>query len=347
MDDEVQGIEWRRLAVEFREVHEGTAADGALREGLPGSRIEPIVGGHVLENRPRYDEAEVGTGTDRDGGELRPGAARHASDLLESSFRFVEAGQNELQRQLAAQALRHSLKALQGRAIGEAGIEVAAEKSGLQGVEAVQARDGRVHVLPLQSHADLRHRAVDPADPHGDLFRAAGGARGGGRAFELQLDGLLEGLAGLQDIGVGQPERAHVGLVGGIRPVALILHLEGITQHSAGHREARHDFVLQRADVHDGLFRIDHLGKAGLDLAAADLLHLDPPAADALDAVQHDEAGAVGEEVGFGRSAARKAQAPVRVTGDARPVAEALRVVAADRPIGNAETVFRLLDDEV
>ena len=134
-----------------------------------------------------------------------------------------------------------------------------------------------------------------------------------------------------------EPQRAHVGLVRGIGPVALVLHLEGVAQHGADHPQSRRHLVGERADVHDRLHRIDDFRKAGLDHPAVHLAHLHRMSAYALHAVQDDESGAVGEEVGLGGSDAIETQRAVRGAGDARAIVEALPVAAAARGVGDGE----------
>ena len=86
----------------------------------------------------------------------------------------------------------------------------------------------------------------------------------------------------------------------------------------------------QRADVEDGLQRIDELGKAGLDLAAVDMAHLAPAGRRRLQRMQHDEAGAVGDEVGLRRRRPpSKASEPSLDAGDARVIDEALPGIGA------------------
>ena len=144
-----------------------------------------------------------------------------------------------------------------------------------------------------------------------------------------------------------EPQRAHVGLVRGIGPVALVLHLEGVAQHGADHAESRRHLVGERADVHDRLHRVYDLRKAGLDHPAVHLAHLHRVSADSLHPVQDDEPGAVGEEVGLGGPDAIETQRAVRAAGDARAVIEALSVAAAARGVGDGEASFGFLYLEI
>ena len=87
-----------------------------------------------------------------------------------------------------------------------------------------------VEVVALQvgdAEPDLRHQRSGRA-AEGDLDRPVA-ARACGHARRAPLDGerrdLPQPLAGRQRVGEGQRERAVVGLVGGIGPVALVLGL--------------------------------------------------------------------------------------------------------------------------
>ena len=89
---------------------------------------------------------------------------------------------------------------------------------------------------------------------------------------------------GRDGIGPGQGERADVGLVRGVGPVALVLHLVGVALHPAGHaqRPVRRP-VGELAQVHHRLHRVDDRGEAALDGAAVDVEDLHRLARHALD----------------------------------------------------------------
>ena len=201
--------------------------------------------------------------------------------------------------------------------------------------------------LPFQAHADAGDAPRLRPQVDGDLRRAGSARPRRRRSLETQLDRLLDGLAGLQGIGMREPQGPHVGLVGRIRPVALVFHLEGVAQHRADHLQVRRDLVGQRADVHDRLHRIDDLGKAGLDDCAAHLGHLHRVPADPLHPVQDHEARPVREEVRLGGPGPFEAQGAVRTAGDARAIDEALLPVAAGCRVGDGEAIAGLLDREV
>ncbi len=55
--------------------------------------------------------------------------------------------------------------------------------------------------------------------------------------------------------------------------------------------------MRQGADVEEGTSRIDQLRKLAFDDASIDVLHLERSADDALQRMQHHEAGAVGDEI--------------------------------------------------
>ena len=100
-----------------------------------------------------------------------------------------------------------------------------------------------------------------------------------------------------QRIGPRLLQRAHIGLVGGVGPVALVLHLEGLAFHGAGGPETGRDLVRQGPDAGDRAARIDVKRERRELLAAVLVHHLHGLACHAVDRVQHDEAGAVGQHV--------------------------------------------------
>ena len=104
----------------------------------------------------------------------------------------------------------------------------------------------------------------------------------GGLAGHGQRDALAQLLALGDRVGPGQGERPDIGLVGGVQPVALVLHLEGVALHAAGDAQARQRLVGQGADVHERAGGVDQLGKAAVLDAAVDPLDLDRGTADAL-----------------------------------------------------------------
>ena len=95
---------------------------------------------------------------------------------------------------------------------------------------------------------------------------------GAGARRHREHDALPELLSRPQRVGPGQRQRAHIGLVGGVGPVALVLHLEGVALHAAGHLEAGRELVGQRPQVHHGLDGVDQVREAGLDDAPVDML---------------------------------------------------------------------------
>src|SRR3546814_16044460 len=83
-------------------------------------------------------------------------------------------------------------------------------------------------------------------------------------------------VAARHDIGPGPRERADIGFVRGVGPVALILHLERITIEAARDRRATL-LVDQRADVGERLPRRDRFGEARAFDAAVALFPTERP----------------------------------------------------------------------
>ena len=178
----------------------------------------------------------------------------------------------------------------------------------------------------------------------------SGGPAASGRTrsgpLEAQLDRLLNRLAGIQREWMREIQWPNVRLVRRVGPVALVLHLEGVAQHGAGHLEPWRDLVGECADVHDGLLGVDHLRKEGLDHFAAHIGHQRRMPTDPLQCVQHDEAGPVRDKGSLRSPASFEAQRAVRTAGDARSIDEALTLLGADRAVGDDEAIARLLHGE-
>ena len=91
----------------------------------------------------------------------------------------------------------------------------------------------------------------------------------------LRLTDCLNLAARRQRVGPRQRQRPDIGLERGVGPVAVVLHLEGVAFHAAGRPHARHHLVAERADVEEGLHRIDDGRELVLHLAAVDMDDLD------------------------------------------------------------------------
>ena len=137
-----------------------------------------------------------------------------------------------------------------GIAVGDPRIERADQELRRQLPDRIGRHQGRLEVLRAQAEADPRH-ACRPAPPTVTRTGAAPppAATCGTSPVERQPHRLLGGLAGLDHVGPGLGERPDIGLVGGIVPVAVVLHLEGVALHGAGHLDARQHLVGERADV--------------------------------------------------------------------------------------------------
>ena len=110
-------------------------------------------------------------------------------------------------------------------------------------------------------------------------------------------------------------------------------------------RGARRELVADRAQVHHRLHGIDQVGKSRVESLAGRFGDPRRLAGDVLDRMQHDEAGAIGEEIGDrARPRAEKRSAAVGAADDLGAVGEFLRRVPGDRIVGDAEAVRVLLD---
>ena len=106
-------------------------------------------------------------------------------------------------------------------------------------------------------------------------------------------------------------------------------------------RTPGNDLVGQGADVHERAGRVDQLGKAAVLDAAVDVLDLDRCAADACQRMQHDEAGAVGDEVGERLAFGREGRLPEASASIRAAIGEGLLRVPADGVVGDSEAAAR------
>src|SRR5688572_12661024 len=103
----------------------------------------------------------------------------------------------------------------------------------------------------------------------------------------------------------------------------------------------------ERAELHHGLDRVDEIREGAILDRAVDVLDAHGIAGDAIDGVEDDEAGAVGDEIRLGPALRAEAQPTLGGAGDLRAVAEGLRRVLAKRVIGDAEGLAVLADRQV
>ncbi len=259
----------------------------------------------------------------------------------------VDLADHRLEPQFAAERASRRHGSLQGCAVVPATGIVRTDD--VMRVELAQGRGGAQHrgrVLRIEADAERRRKAAERRQSQSD-GALAGGEHGAGVLRNAERDALPKAFAGSERVGPRQGEGADVGLVGGVCPVALILHLEGVALHAAGDGESRREGVRQRPQVHHRLHRIDEIREARLDRAPVDALHGARFAGDALDRVQHDETGAVREEVGRRLPVRLEGERAVRAAADRRAIDQALALVPGGGPVGNAEGVLRLLDAKV
>ncbi len=381
VDHEIQQLGRRPLAVQLGEIREHAAAERLAGEG--GARRAVDLGG-LGAGRP--DAAGQGAfqirgRADRQLGELDAGLldgipdprqiALHDGGISRWPAVLVAAGEHRLQHQPGAGRLGHRLEHRQHlaaladprvveregrdpragqvarRAVGDPAVERTDEELWRQRLDRREIGEDRGPLLRRQAEPDRRHPARPAADREMHRLRPAAHGHARRRAVDRQPDRLLAHLAGRQRVGPGQRERADIGLVGGVRPVAMVLHLEGIALHGAGHLDARQDLVGQGAQVLERAHRVDPRRERRLRPLAVGMEHLDRAAGDAGQGMEHDEAGPVGHEVGGGDRLALEGQAAIRAALDPGAVAQLLLGVLADRVVADLEALAGLADLQV
>ena len=248
---------------------------------------------------------------------------------------------------MTAQCVRDCREPPHGVRAGMPGIEVAAQIGRTESRELLGTCQRSPGLLPFETHGHVRHAARLRA--HGDcnLRPTVSNRRCRSGPLETQLHGLFDRLSGAQREGVRKIQRPHVRLVRRIGPVALVLHLESVPQHRAGHPESRRDLMAERTDVHDRLLGVNHFRKAGLDHLATHLGHQRWMPADSLQAMQDDETGPVRDEIRLRSPVSFKAKRAVRAAGDARSVDVALPLVRANRRVRDGEAIAGLFHAQV
>ena len=275
--DEVEPVDRRALAVELGEVAEHAAADPGAGEGGAGG-VEHGLG----RRRPaaRRCPAACTSGRTR-ARAARPGTGSRVSATVRAERRdlrleAVDVGDHRFEPRRGADGPRDV--DLGGEAcpvVAAARVEVADQVVG-----ADWPRPRRRRRRPRRCRRDRgrgRARGTLPSPPGPISTRTPARApRWRGTApVTVRVTACSTLCPGRERVGPGQGERADVGLVRGVGPVALVLHLVGVALHPAGHaqRPGRRPWV-SCAQVHHRLHRVDDLGEAALDRAAVDMLDL-------------------------------------------------------------------------
>ena len=316
-------LDRRTLAVELGEVGEHAAADARLRKGLARRPVEPVERRAGRPCAAGQRGFQIGRRRDEHGCEWRCRARRPSARALRTSSSYRSTLARRRPRATARRTERAAdfrrTCASAARPCPRPRIECADDVMRPGRSQAARRRPAspRRPSDRGRSRAAARRAAVGDSDRR--LASSARRNRRAGRRRDGTRHTLAELVAGLQRVGPRQRERPHIGLVGGVGPVALVLHLEGVALHAAGDLEARRELVRQRAQIHHRLHRIDQVRKCRLDDAARRHARRWPASArHALDGMEDDEAGAVGEKVRDGLALGREAQPPPAVALDDR-----------------------------
>ena len=117
-------------------------------------------------------------------------------------------------------------------------------------------------------------------------------------APEGDRDGLLDRLADCDGIGIGQRQGPAIGLVRGVRPVALVLHLEDVADHADVDGAVAHS-VAQTGNVARGLAGPDGAGETCRLEGAVGVDHLERFTRESDNRVQQGEACATDRHLPF------------------------------------------------
>src|SRR5664279_2550349 len=156
-------------------------------------------------------------------------------------------------------------------------------------------REDGIRVVGVETQTQCGRGAKRLAYAYAD--RAAFARDRGRSAGDLEGYRLIDSASRLQGIRPRKRKRTHVGLVGRVGPIALILHFVGVALHEAFDRRSWSECVPDRAQVHHRLHGINQTWKAGFDGLSVDLDDMSLFSCDIGDWVQNDEAGPVGEKI--------------------------------------------------
>ena len=201
-----------------------------------------------------------GAGETSTTGNGEPSSAAIRAEGRNFGLEAVDLGDHRFEPRRRVERARHLDCGGKRRAIvAAARIEMADEMSGADGAQPLGLPQRSRRVVGIETQTQRRRRSERVAERDADR-RLPMSARGR-RACDLQRNRLFERHVLRQRVRPGQSERAHIGLVGGVGPVALILHLEGVALHPAFDARAGRELVLDGAQVHHRLDRVDQFGK--------------------------------------------------------------------------------------
>ncbi len=338
--DEVDEPDRREVAIELGEGTEGAPADPGAGERTARRGVKAFEIRHRRRGRPRV-EADTGLrGHDQQRFEPWNDGADPGGETVELNLDVVGRG-DHLEGERDAEPVGQFRRTGRDRGpIGRAKVdgridELHAESAKRIGAGKARADSGDRDAQPDPGHgAGIGRGEVDlrllPRRPHG--------SRGHG-ATERDRDRLAEGLAGREHVGIGQAQGPDIGLERSVQPVAVILRLPGVTLHADGRPEVAGDPMAQGADVREARLRIDVARKAHSPFIAVHVGDMDRLAGDALQRMQHDEAGTIGPDVIGGRGARLESDGAVGRSLDPR--------LPGEIAIGSAATGVERHDESV
>lgn len=177
---------------------------------------------------------------------------------------------------------------------------------GLQDIERSQLFP---ETLGSQPYANRGKSDIRRDEPNGYRIRTVGCKLRIPLGKDLYGDPLTEALTLRHEIGPGQSQGPHVGLVGGIGPVALILHLEDIANELRCHHDTGRHTVGDLSNVLERLPRFDRIGPACLFHRAVIVRNCNWFSGNTDGRMQDYEAGACGFEIRIAHTISREMHA--------------------------------------
>ena len=285
-----------------------TGTPGKASRAAAISSAQPGAGGKTEPGSVHFRSAG---GRDGDARELALAAGRGGADRRHVALHDREIGARLAVRVDAGDdGLEHQLRAGRRAELGEAShrrrvVARRADRNGRRGMTGraflIRSALAIASAMPSAGTASPTRGMAWPVGAPIDTSIGAAppaAAAAGALPCSVSVTRLRELLALLERVGPGERQRPHIGLVGGVHPVAMVLHLEGVALHAAGRPSAPAAISCVSA-------RMSRNGQAGSTssgnllstMRAVDVLDGERRADHAGERMQHDEAGAVGDEV--------------------------------------------------
>ena len=298
--EEVEQARVGMVAVQLGEVREHAAAEPDARKGGAGRPIHLREAGEAERLDALQGEAQQPRLLGHDGSGPQPRPGRRLRRRLQFPVHGPRARHHDFEHDLGVERRRE--RSISRESLGRAGLprvvfadEMPGAERRQQGAPVLRGGGGVGHG---DAEPDLGHdHARLAADRDRDRIAAASGANRRGAPLEFEGRRLAQPFAFGQGVGIGQGQRAVIGLERSVRPVPLVLGLPRVgALEPAGETSACGDAMAHGADVEERLQRHHEARERRLLRHAGTMGDVARLARHSLDRVEGDEAAAAGLE---------------------------------------------------